>query len=245
MALTDLTELEILQGIFTLIFVLISIVLGLIILLKYFSIKRKELIFVGAAWIFLSSGWWGSAFSFLSIILLNYMFSPFLYLFVGNVFIPVAVLCWIYAIGRLIYTKSKNKILALFLAICIPYEIIIVVLLIINPSLVGTMKGTFYSQPALFAMIFQIFALLVTIITGFTFSIRSMKSKEPEIKWKGRFLLFGFISFTIGAFIDALITLDPITLVVVRLLLIASSILYFFGFLLPDRIAKLLISKTA
>ena len=244
MVLANLTELEILQGIFTLIFVSISIILGLVILLKYFSIKRKELFFVGAAWIFLSSGWWGSSFSFLSIILFNYTFEPFLFLFIGNVFIPIAVLCWIYAISRLIYTKSKTKILVLFLAICVPYEIVLVIFLIINPSLVGTMKGRFYSQPELFTMLFQIFALLVTIITGLIFSVRSIKSKDPEIKWKGKFLLIGFISFTIGAFIDAIITLDPVTLVVVRLLLIASSILYFLGFLLPDRIARLLIPKT-
>ena len=243
MGFADLNEWEILQGSFTLMFVLISIILGLTILLKYFSIKDKIFIFVGVTWIFLSSGWWGNTFSFLSIILFNYTFEPFLFLFLGNVFIPVALLCWIYAICHLIYKKSKNKILALFLAICVPYEIILIILLIINPSLVGTMRSKFDSKPELLPMIFQIFALLVAIITGFIFSIVSMKSKDPEIKWKGRFLLCGFISFTIGSFMDSFITFDPITLVVVRLILIASSILYYLGFLLPDRIAKLLIPK--
>jgi hypothetical protein len=56
---------EILYGILSVIFVFIAIIIGLRILTKYFELKMKELITVGLALIFLSSAWWGSAFSFL------------------------------------------------------------------------------------------------------------------------------------------------------------------------------------
>ncbi len=243
MGIAELTQLEILQGSLTLTFVLISIILGLIILLKFFSLRRKELIFVGLAWIFLSSAWWGSSFSFLSIILFDYRFEPFLYLSISNLFIPLAILSWLHAIGKFLYPKSRKKIVSIFAAICIPYEIILIAFLIVDPALVGNIREKFYYQPELFPMVFQIFALMVTIITGILFSSKSLKSDEPEVKWKARFLLMGFILFTIGAFMDAVITLDPITLVIVRLILITSSILYFLGFLLPERIARLLISE--
>ncbi|MHA1488443.1 MAG: hypothetical protein ACTSRI_02170 [Promethearchaeota archaeon] len=241
--LADLNDLEILQGSFTLTFVLISIILGLIILLKFFSLRKKELIFVGLAWIFLSSAWWGSSFSFLFIVLFDYTFEPFLFLFISNVFIPVAVVCWMYTIGHLMYPESKKIIVSIFLTISILYEIVLISLLIIDPALIGTIKGTFYYQPELIPMVFQMFALLVTIVTGILFSSRSLKSSDLEVKWKARFLLFGFILFTIGAGMDAAITLTPLTLVIVRLLLIISSIFYFLGFLLPDRISKLLIAE--
>ena len=198
---------------------------------------------MGLAWIFLSSAWWGSSFSFLSIILFNYAFEPFLFLFIGNVFIPVAVVCWMYSIGQLMYPESKKIIIAIFLKISILYEIVLISLLIIDPALIGTIRGTFYYQPELIPMVFQMFALLVTITTGILFSSRSLKSSDPEVKWKARFLLFGFILFTIGAGMDAAIILTPLTLIIVRLLLIISSLLYFLGFLLPDKIAKLLIAE--
>jgi hypothetical protein len=240
MGLADLTDIEILQGTFTLIFCIISIILGLRIFSKYFSLKHKELIYVGLAWALLSSAWWGSSFSFLFIVLFDYKFEPFLYLLIGNIFIPIAIINWMYAIGILMYPESKNKIVAIFIIFGIFYETLLIVFLITNPSLVGVIRGTFYYQPSLIFMILQIVALLITITTGILFSTKSMKSEDLEIKWKSRFLLSGFILFTIGAGIDAVITLTPLLLVIVRLILILAAILYYLGFLLPDRIAKIL-----
>ena len=243
MGIEDLSELEILQGSFTLTFVTISIILGLVIFFKYFSQKKREYIYVGFAWIFLSSGWWGSSFSFLSIVLFDYQFEPFLYILISNVFIPIAIICWMNSIGILMYKEAKNKINAIILVICIPYEILLLIILFINPLLLGEIIQSFYYQPSLLPLIFQIFALLITISTGIIFSTRSMKSKDLLVKWKAKFLLIGFISFTIGAFIDATINMSPLLLVLVRLILIFSALMYFLGFLLPDKIAKFLISE--
>jgi len=69
-----------------------------------------------------------------------------------------------------------------------------------------------------------------------------MRSHDQKVKWKGRFLLIAFILFTLGAFADAAIKLTPITLIIVRVILILSGIGYYFGFLLPDKIAEQLIS---
>jgi hypothetical protein len=238
MGLESLTELEILLGSFTLTLTLISFIVGLKILLKYFSYKQKEYITVGLTWIFLSSAWWGSSFSFLFIILFNTPLDAFTFLLLGNAFIPVAICCWMYSFCKLAYPNLKKKLLPIYFTICILYEIFLIIFLLIDPKIIGTLEGNFYSQPNLYAMIFQVFGVLTTIITGVLFSRNSMRSDDPRIRLKGKFLLIAFISFTIGALFDAAIPLTPITLVIVRLILISSAFEYYLGFLLPDRIAN-------
>ncbi|TFG23407.1 MAG: hypothetical protein EU532_13530 [Promethearchaeota archaeon] len=238
MKIQDLNQLELIHGTFTLIFIIISILLGVRILIKYFSAKQKELITVGLAWIFLSSGWWGSGFSFLSILLFQQTLDQFTYLLIGNVFIPIAIICWIYSFTSLAYPKLKKKLLIIYILISIAFEIYLIISLFIDPNSIGIIIGTFYSQPSLIPMLFILFAVLTTIITGILFSRNSIRSENPEVHKKGLILLIAFISFTVGAFMDAVITLTPVTLIIVRLILISSAIEYYFGFLLPKRLAK-------
>ena len=132
MKIQDLNQLELLHGTFTLIFIVISILIGIRILLKYFTYEQKEFITVGLAWIFLSSGWWGSGFSFLSILLVQQTLDQFSYLFLGNVFIPVAIICWIYSFTSLAYEHLKKKLLVIYILICIIFEIYLIISLIIE-----------------------------------------------------------------------------------------------------------------
>lgn len=81
------------------------------------------------------------------------------------------------------------------------------------------------------------------LVTGTIFARKSMSSEDPSIQWKGRFMLIAMISFAVGAFLDAVLTFTPLELVLVRLLLISSSIEYYLGFFLPNSIANRLIKK--
>ena len=238
MKIQDLNQLEILHGTFTLIFIVISILLGIRIFLKYFTYKQKQLITVGLTWIFLSSGWWGSGFSFLSILLIQQPLDQFTYLLIGNVFIPIAIICWIYSFTSLAYPNLKKKLLITYSVICTIFEIYLIISLLIDPNSIGIITGTFYSQPSLIPMVFLLFAIITTIVTGILFSRNSIRSDKLEVHRKGIILLIAFISFTVGAFMDAVITLTPVTLIIVRLILISSAIEYYFGFLLPERLAK-------
>jgi flagellar biosynthesis protein FliQ len=67
-----------------------------------------------------------------------------------------------------------------------------------------------------------------------------MRAEEELVKWKGRFLLIAFLLFIVGAIFDAVIELNEITIIVIRLILIFSAIGYYLGFFLPDRIAQIL-----
>ena len=235
----QLTNYEIIYGIFSVIFVVIAILIGVKILLKYFSLKKKELISVGLALIFLSSAWWGSAFSFLSFILFGYEFSEFEFFILGDAFIVVALLSWMYSFLVLVYPNMVKKVMPIYLIISGVYEIILLYFLFTDPSQIATIEGRFNSDHNLFALIFLAFSILSVLLSGILFARESMKASDPKIRLKGKFILIGIVSFCIGAIFDAGIPMNSLTLVLIRLLLISSSVEYYFGFLIPDRIAEM------
>lgn len=242
MGISDLTELEIISGLFSLIFVAISLLIGLMFLIKYFKIKQKTILTVGLTWIFLSSAWWSRTISFLTIIFFDFSLNEFLYLFLLNAFIIVSTMCWIYSFSTLIYPKLKKKIVSIYLIICSIFEILLIVFLIWDTQLIGNVEF-FSANGAPFSISLQIFAIFSFLITGILFARESLRSSDPKILWKGRFLLLAFISFTISALYESIAPLTPLSLVLIRILLISSAIEYYFGFFLPDRLANWLINR--
>lgn len=239
--IANLSELEFLQGLFALIFVTISVVIGIRILLKYFSLKQPEYITIGLTWIFMGSAWARACVNF--VFFLIFGVSSGLGIAIDVIFLPVALMCWIYSFSHLIYPDSEKKIVLAFGAICIPVEIITIIFLIIQPELIATAPTPFNNEFTLFFMIFLIFILLSTLITGVIFAVKSMAYDDKRIQWRGRFLLIAFISFVISALIDAIFPITALTLVLARVLLISSAIEYYIGFHMPERIAKLLIKE--
>jgi uncharacterized membrane protein HdeD (DUF308 family) len=88
---------------------------------------------------------------------------------------------------------------------------------------------------------FQVFAILLALITGIIFSRHSLQSNEQKIRLKGKFLRIAFISFTVGAIVDSLFATESITLIIARLILASSAIEYYLGFFLPEKLAQRLI----
>ncbi|TFF99300.1 MAG: hypothetical protein EU541_05230, partial [Promethearchaeota archaeon] len=125
--LEELSTFEITRSVSTGIFLIISILIGFRILLKYFQYKQKALLTVGLTWIFISSPWWGNAFSFLSILIIGYAFEPFEYLLIQNAFVPIALMCWVYSLGELTFKKYKYKLIIFYFSICISYLIYLIV----------------------------------------------------------------------------------------------------------------------
>jgi hypothetical protein len=78
--------------------------------------------------------------------------------------------------------------------------------------------------------------IVILFITGNLFAYHSVKSNNPEIKLKGKFLFAAFNSYLIGSIIEAMFHLEPITVVITRLILISSAIEFYLGFITPRRI---------
>ena len=55
------------------------------------------------------------------------------------------------------------------------------------------------------------------------------------------YFMLSAILFTIGALLDAALTPAILTLILVRLILIASSIFFYLGFFLPEKIKNWLL----
>jgi uncharacterized integral membrane protein len=242
MGIEDLNELEIVSGSFSLAFVIISLIIGFMLISKYFSLKNRILLTVGLSWIFLSSSWWSRSISFLTIILFDYSLDEVLYLFLLNAFVPLAILCWIYSFFSLVYTDFKKRIFIVYLVICIVYEVFLIIFLFTNTELIGSVQF-FSARGGPLSIVFQIFAIFSFLITGILFARKSLESNDPKIQLKGKLLLVAFISFTISALYESIMPLTPLTLALIRILLISSAIEYFFGFFLPDRLADLLIKQ--
>ena len=250
MALEDFTELEFLHKFFLLIFVIISIIIGLKTLFKYFGHHRKELITVGLAWTLMTSAWWGITINFILKLLFNSALEANIYLFIESVFIPVGLFLWIYTFCSLAYPELEKILIPIYLVICILMEILLIIFLITNPDLIGIRVSKYEYEHGLFTEGFAIFTILSAVITGVLFSKKSLKSDNAKIRWKGRFLLIAFFSFTIGVILNIIwgstfnfLPVNPITIIVIRCFLILSAIAYYLGFFLPDKLANWLIKE--
>jgi hypothetical protein len=244
MLLQELTEEILRQSLTSMVMIIVSMIIGFTILLRYFEYKEKTLLTVGLTWIFLTTPWWGEVFSLVSFLIVGAPLEPFIFLFIVNFFIPLAILCWIYSYCELLQAKRKNLFVFIFLVIAILYNVLIISLLLIDTTLVGTISERFTAKQADFVVFFQIFAILTLVITGIHFSISSLRSERKDIRLKGKFLLFAFLLFLIGASLDAAIfPMDIITLIITRTLLISACICYYFGFLLPERVSNIFIKE--
>jgi hypothetical protein len=238
LSLESLSQVELIQVTFSLIFVVISLILGFRILSKYFGTGKKIYITVGLTWVFLSSAWWGNAISLFTFLLMDVEIPVFWDLFLGNIFLAPAVVLWVYSFCYLIYPQLKKKLLSIYLVICATYEIFLIIFFFIDLDIIGRSTARFNTEHNLYPFIFQIFAILTALISGILVAKASIKSDDKKVKAKGWFLLLGFLSFTIAAIFDAAIPMDAFTLVIIRTILILSAFEYYLGFLLPKKLAN-------
>ncbi|TFG07291.1 MAG: hypothetical protein EU539_05390 [Promethearchaeota archaeon] len=243
MGLSDLSEIEIIHGSFALLFVAISVLLGFRILLKYFKHKRKELITIGLTWILMSSGWWGVAINFPLNILFDIMISATWELGINHIFIPIALVCWIYTFTSLTYSHLKKPLVVIYSILGTIFDILSIYFLFTNPDLVGKKTGTFNVTISLFTLSFIGFALVTTLITGILFARKLLQSEDIVNRWKGKIILIAFLSFVIGAVFDAAVPLNAISLVIVRIVLISSAFEYYIGFLMPEKLSEWIIER--
>ncbi|MGV9172608.1 MAG: hypothetical protein ACOC35_08575, partial [Promethearchaeia archaeon] len=180
-----LSTLEILQGFFTLVFVVISFILGITIMAKYRKFKRSQLIFVGITWIFLVSPYWPDAISFLLIIFTGTQLDKGIYFFIANAFIAPLHITWIAVITDFLYKKKQKLIVLLFTVEAIIFETIFLILYFQNIGNIGTQLSYFYIRWNPIIIGYLLFSILLFLITGILFSRESLKSENKEILLKG------------------------------------------------------------
>ena len=187
MILQILSQENIIIASFTLLFVIISLTVGVKISLKYFSLRAKELILVGIAWICLSSPWWSAPFSFLTYAFFGVVWEIHVFFIIGNIFIPVALISWIYAFAKMAYDKVKTKLLIIYSIICTAFLIFFLIFMVIDVNLIGEFDGTFDARYVSFTRIFQAFAILSALLTGVLFALNPLSQTMQQFDGKEDF----------------------------------------------------------
>ena len=223
----ELTIEEFLQGSLALTFVLISVVIGIKLLIKYKEYKKDYLILAGVTWAFIVSPWYSTAFNFLYVLITGISMTEFWYLLLGYGWLPIPLFSWLTLFTELKYDK-KRKIVMIIMGIHgLLYEILFLYFMVTDISVVGAKTGLFNGDFSLPFLIYIMIMLTIALITGILFGLESFKAEEPEIKWKGKFIMAAFFSFIGGSLLDSgLISFTPLTLILVRLLLISSAVEY-------------------
>ena len=204
----------------------------------------------------LSTLWLPEAVSFLMNLFITQTLVTELYFIMGNVFVPVALICWVIAYTDMINKQKQKLAIVLIVIFSIVFEGLFFYYYFLDINLIGEINPLrpFSADLGYFLTILLSISFLILFVTGFKFARKSIKSENKEVKLKGKLLLFAFIAFTIAAllekvarsiligtiFMDPTILLLSVMLVVVRLLLISSAIAFYGGFLLPGWMKKIL-----
>ncbi|MFX1488266.1 MAG: hypothetical protein ACFFBI_03900 [Promethearchaeota archaeon] len=246
---------DILHGTFSLIFVVISFIIGFTIISKYVKLKNRLLLLVGITWILISFPWLPDAIYFILTLFGQPGVEAGPYFIIGNVFLPVALITWIIAYTDMVNKENRKLALGLVLAYTVVFEIVFFVLFFIDMDLIGKIVTTFSADFGVFLIVSYIITILVFLITGLHFAVTSLHLEDRELRLKGKLLRAAFITFSLAAVLEKIarsILLgiafpDPnnpillIMLAVVRMLLIISAFEFYGGFLLPRWMKELLI----
>ena len=240
-----LSGIEILNGSLSLIFVIITVLIALLFLVKYRQYKSKLILLFGIILLLLISSWYASSSSFI-IALFNgtgYMTSPQAYFIIGFIPLPIVAFIWSIAFTDLVYQTKKKIFRMVFGIMGIIMELIFFILLFIDPKLIGEVISPIDADYNLFITIYQFFLVLYMLITGILFGKESKKVDDAEINLKGTLLILAFISFVLGAILEILSGLSIVILIIARLILISSSFEFYGGFILPEWMKTLFLRK--
>ncbi|NVM16171.1 MAG: hypothetical protein HWN80_00540 [Candidatus Lokiarchaeota archaeon] len=240
---------DILQGSLSLVFVLISFVIGLTIISKYGKYKNRLYILVGLCWLMLSTLWLPEAASFLMSVFIQQTLSTEWHFVIGNAFFPVALICWVIAYTDMTNKKKQKMAVVLIVIFSVFFEGLFFYYFFLDINLIGAINSLrpFSADLGIFLTILLLIGFMILFVTGFKFARKSVRSENKEVRLKGKLLQFAFIAFTIASllektarsiligtiFPDPTIPLLSVMLVVVRILLISGSIAFYGGFLLP------------
>ncbi len=213
------------------------------ILFNYFEYKKKEYLLVGIIWIGISTPWMHGAITFV-LYFFNIELMEEIRFIIGYIFIPIITVLWLIVFTNFLYREKRVLILTVFTLICITCEFFFFFFLITDKyNLIGYFERPFSAIYRPYVRFTMIFFLVSSLISFLLFARESIKSGEPELILKGKFLIIAFLTYTACAVLDSFFLFQPIIVVIVRLLLISSAIEFYFGWILPKPIKRLLLKE--
>ncbi len=232
-----LESIEIINGILGIIYVIVSIVIGIRLMTKYFQNKNTIFIYVGLTWIGLSTLWLAASISFILALITGRGLPPIPYFLIGVSLIPFFLFTWMIAFSSLVFEYYKKIVLGVFAIFCMILEVIFFYLLFTDHSMIGVQNTPIDTDWGIFMTIYLILVIIIALITGGLFSYKSMISENPEIKLRGKVILISFIIWALGSIIDTIFEFALMRTLAI-ILLIVASFLWYFAFNLPKFLKK-------
>ncbi|MFX1356497.1 MAG: hypothetical protein ACFFA8_04360 [Promethearchaeota archaeon] len=238
-----------LSGLSALINVFIGFFFGTIVLIRSIKTRQRLIFNFFLCIVFTLSPWYPSGFGYLYWSITNNLLPYQVYILLGNLFIPIAILAWINVYMTTYKPERKKIVLLLYGIFSIGFEIYIFSFLFFAPGApIETILGVFTDihnpidiDYKGFVLIYLGVSIITACMTGIHFAIKSIKEKvDKSIVWKGRFLFVAFLCFGVAAIFDAIIEMTPLLLLVIRIILATNTFLFYLGFILPKWARKLL-----
>jgi hypothetical protein len=147
------------------------------------------------------------------------------------------------AFTELLYKKIQKVAILSFCIWAAIFEGYLIYFAINDPSMIGELNGVLDVEYLNLALIFLISIIVILLVTGVLFGRESLKSKNKEVRLKGKLIIWAIILWSVGAALDSAIPLNPFTLPITRIVLITSSILFLGGWILPGWMKKIFLRK--
>jgi hypothetical protein len=145
---------------------------------------------------------------------------------IAPIFNLVMVVSWLYVFYQLLYANSKGmKIFFYVFTLC---NIIFVIIYIILAFILG------FAHLALLIEIYDYFSMGVSLFTLIILAVKSIRSKDRILKFRGIFLILGFIVAGVSLVLDdgVFTSTTPFIDLIARILLIIGIFLVYEGFFL-------------
>ncbi|MFX1395162.1 MAG: hypothetical protein ACFFAH_16560 [Promethearchaeota archaeon] len=227
---------------FSLIIVIIFIIVGLLTALKYREIKNKTYIWWGIGLLGQGLVWLGSGISFLMIIIFGVGLGLQTYFLLSFSWAAITLMFWMWTITELMAKGKQKIILGIYAVIGLLFEIYYFFTLFTAEAKLGEISSPSIDSRSIgLLQLYLIFVLASIAISLFWFIGKSWKSEDREVRLKAKFLLIAMIMFVFGAFLDGFISLTTAPIFIVRIILVASAILFYLGWNLPEVIKKIFI----
>ncbi len=235
-----LTQIDVLNGIFSLAAVMVSIFFAIIMGARYFKYKRQELLLFSGMSIILITPWWPYVISFLYALATgsDKGIAPTLYFIIGFVFIPIGLLMWLRAFTILIKIKQPKLLLTIGVLYLIVYETALFYMIFFNHPLIGKLDPPInvHYNYGLVAIFFP--GVIIVFVTGYLFCRESLRSDSPEIRLRGKLIFTGLTLFVGGAHVAALLSTYVIFMILSRILMIISGFVMYIGLIMPNWVKR-------
>jgi len=217
---------------------------------RYFQYASLEHLYVGLAWIGLAGPWFADAFVFPSILIGNlidpslpsafYTSITITVSLITTYYAPFAIILWLFAFTKLLGLENRKPILIIFILFNILMEAVMIIFTFYKFKYIRTYNGPFNYQWGLITTIFYLSAIFTALISGLLFAYKALKAETPESKLRGKFLIISFILFAIGSIIPY-VWFDVWGLVISRIILVITVIMFYFGLNMPQFIKDLIL----